>query len=982
MDQDMVIARLITTDLHVHAASAPPSPRFTASASKTAPAASTPSGSSRPTSATAARHRRPASASGFATPKPGHAVRSPVALSNAQALARQDESINQLRRQLFWSHELAASGLGGSLAASPSASLPASPSLHPLIPPTAAVRSRPVSRTSLEWAPPTANWASPTSTFLEVDDDAPGSGTTTPRTNRRSAHLGGFVHVEGSVTPRPDFVDPVHGHIPSRPVSRSGTPLPSPELYPASTGVPTPGEAFLPLPAATEEYVHVSGSVRASTESTPKMHGLTGSVPVMTRKRVARPVQADQNGVVVGYFDVRRHFLVTLAESLIRFGSPNYRLEYLLKLASETLHVTTSTFALPNMLLIGYESPIDYRTETVFLTVPAGYELWKLYQTNLLCKDLAAKKITIETAIETLEELIDAPSTWSAFAYCIATAGCSMFVAPLAFNGSMVDASVAGLLGVLVGVLDLLSSRFPTFSNIYDIIVSLLVSFLAAGFKLLIEYPLSSANKSVASLKPASSSSSGLCYMGVTLSTLFIILPGLSISMSLVELNSKHVISGTVRLANGLVKTLTQAFGIVLGSRIAVAAAEHWWPESSATVFQDSLFMACSPSQSFASQYGEWLLLPSVVMFAICQGIQLRASPKQFGITTLAVLVAYWSSYVLKFVDIGPEATSALAAFCVGIACNIYSRISHNPGTAPLLAGVLLLVPGGLGVRSSLSLIAAFGSSNAATSPVASSGGLILQMILISLSIALGVLASRIVPPVETQLKTSRIVELRRKVAAKEAARARAAAANQHPPTSSVAGVRARVQAAARWTWQKLRRLVWRGPIKNELPRPEDPIARQHITFDESPSAPASVVGVPPPPMPPTGRARRSPVERFDDDDGDIEVIVDPNDGVKHMRASRSSANVPPSVRSTGGSSGGSSDDEDADDESEQNVPDSSTAQEAIAEHYHQQLRLWLRRWEWAVKSGKRGSAEKAMVKRYLRKWESFADIVPPPRPR
>ncbi|KNE55460.1 hypothetical protein AMAG_01352 [Allomyces macrogynus ATCC 38327] len=271
-------------------------------------------------------------------------------------------------------------------------------------------------------------------------------------------------------------------------------------------------------------------------------------------------------------------------------------------MASETLHVTTSTFALPNMLLIGYESPIDCQTETVFLTVPAGYELRKLYQTNLLCKDFAAKKITIETAIETLEELIDAPSTWSAFAYCIATAGCSMFVAPLAFNGSMVDANVAGLLGVLVGVLDLLSSRFPTFSNIYDVTVSLLVSFLAAGFKLLIEYPLSSANKSVASLTPASSSSSGLCHMGVTLSTLFIILLSLSISMPLLELNSKHVIFGTVRLANGLVKTLTQAFGIMLGSRIAVAAAEHWWSESSATVFQDGFFIAGVPAADDAGR--------------------------------------------------------------------------------------------------------------------------------------------------------------------------------------------------------------------------------------------------------------------------------------------------------------------------------------------------------------------------------------------
>ncbi|KAI9218361.1 hypothetical protein BC828DRAFT_332735, partial [Blastocladiella britannica] len=382
----------------------------------------------------------------------------------------------------------------------------------------------------------------------------------------------------------------------------------------------------------------------------------------------------------------------------IKFGSPAYRMEYLLILASHTLKVAISCTMLPNLLLMTVEQGNGVN-ETVILTVKQGYDLDKLFQTNELCKALAAKSLTIEAAVDQLEDLIDAPATWSGPAYVLACGGCSAFVAPLAFGGSLADSVVAGVLGLLVGILDLLTGKLEALSYTYEVLAATLTSVFGGN-------------------DPATQ----ICYTGVTLSTLFIILPGLSIATSFIELNSLNVISGTVRLATGLVKTLSLAFGILLGSRIA------------------TLYSPCPSAGALTDwDHSQWIMPLFLILFALCQGVQLRASPRQFGIITVAVFVAFGISQVLTRISFGTEPTAAVAAFGVGVVGNVYSRISHNPGIAPILAGILMLVPGGLGVRSSLSLIAP------AVSASGTSGAVVVQMILISLCIALGVLCSRIV---------------------------------------------------------------------------------------------------------------------------------------------------------------------------------------------------------------------------------------------
>ena len=53
----------------------------------------------------------------------------------------------------------------------------------------------------------------------------------------------------------------------------------------------------------------------------------------------------------------------------------------------------------------------------------------------------------------------------------------------------------------------------------------------------------------------------------------------------------------------------------------------------------------------------------------------------------------------------GPELGVFVGALIIGSLSNLYARISHRPAAVPLMPGIMLLVPGGIGFQSFASLL-------------------------------------------------------------------------------------------------------------------------------------------------------------------------------------------------------------------------------------------------------------------------------------
>ncbi|KAI9138980.1 hypothetical protein BKA69DRAFT_1040463 [Paraphysoderma sedebokerense] len=389
-------------------------------------------------------------------------------------------------------------------------------------------------------------------------------------------------------------------------------------------------------------------------------------------------------------FEIKKRFLEKLAEALFMCAAPTHRLEHLLVMASEALKLKSHFAIFPNLLIIYCESQKIRLKETVLVTATPSYDLAKLYVINAITKQLAEKEISLEIATRKMEELIASPHSWSLLSLLITGALSSFLITPLAFYGTWVDAFISGLIGGIVGVFNYFAKlRDNPFRYLSDAICAMSASIFGVLMKYAVEswgwYP-------------------------------------------------QHVMSGTVRLAHGLVKSLTLGLGIALGTRIC-------------TFINPNLTIRLS-DQCRTESYPIWVFMILIIFFSISLSIQLQATHKQLGIMAFTTLVAYWVNWALTQNENTVETTAAFTSFVVGLISNTYSRFTGNPGIAPTLSGVLFLVPGGLGVKSSLKIL---------DQDISSGSKFSFQVIVIALSISLGLLGSRIIPPVETHLSKKKV---------------------------------------------------------------------------------------------------------------------------------------------------------------------------------------------------------------------------------
>jgi len=124
------------------------------------------------------------------------------------------------------------------------------------------------------------------------------------------------------------------------------------------------------------------------------------------------------------------------------------------------------------------------------------------------------------------------------------------------------------------------------------------------------------------------------------------------------------------------------------------------------------------------------LIYPAV---SLSINITFGAHPRQwFGMT----LVTSVGLVVTLFLKSGPQITAAIAAFLVGLAGQLWARVTGQLSYVPLLSGVLLLVPGSVGVRGFLAMFGSDGVQGFA---------FVLTMINVSVAITLGVFCSALV---------------------------------------------------------------------------------------------------------------------------------------------------------------------------------------------------------------------------------------------
>ena len=354
--------------------------------------------------------------------------------------------------------------------------------------------------------------------------------------------------------------------------------------------------------------------------------------------------------------------LQVLGRALHRFGTPAHRLEDALTSVSQRLGIEAQFFSTPTAIFV-----CEHGEEGTFTTLhrvePGDVQLEKLTRLDEILESLADGTSSPQAATEAVQEVENAPPRFRSWVHVLASFLASGTAARF-FGGGAEDVLAAGFVGLLIGLLDQGLADHPPARRLFEALAATCSALTATC------------------LAPWWGNSASV----VTVAGLIVLLPGLSVTVAMAELATRHLVSGASRLAGAAVLFVTLGFGVGLGSQLGLKIAGP----------------SLSPP---APPLPGWTELPFLLAAALSFTVLFRARPRDLGTIFAGGLIAFYGGKVGALL-FGPQLGAFLGAVLLGLAGNAYARYAQRPSAILELPALMLLVPGSLGFRGVSSLLA------------------------------------------------------------------------------------------------------------------------------------------------------------------------------------------------------------------------------------------------------------------------------------
>ncbi|KAI0429928.1 hypothetical protein F5Y09DRAFT_342146 [Xylaria sp. FL1042] len=417
----------------------------------------------------------------------------------------------------------------------------------------------------------------------------------------------------------------------------------------------------------------------------------------------------------------RQKYIVKMCRALMLFGAPTHRLEEYLAMSARVLEINSQFLYIPNCMIISFDDAYTHTTEVKIVRTAQSVNLGKLKDVHDIYKEVLHDIISLDDALSRLDQVIAAKDIYPVWV-CILMYGLASAAVSCFFKARLIDLPIIFALGALLGFLQLVvAPRSNTYNTVFEVSAAILLSFLARAF---------------GSIRGGNL----FCFSAITQGSIALILPGWLILSSALELHSKAMVPGAIRLVYSIVYSLFLTYGITVGTALYGAIDSHAVTE---TTCQNPL-----------SSYWNFLFVPLYIVF-----ITFTVQAKWTQVPAMVVIAL--AGYTVNFFTsqrfaASPSIAYTFGAFAVGVLANLYSRIRHGVAAAVLLPAIYVQVPGSLastGAITSGLVIAAnlTNSTRPATSDTdsiqlnASVFNVAASMIQISIGITVGLLISALV---------------------------------------------------------------------------------------------------------------------------------------------------------------------------------------------------------------------------------------------
>lgn len=388
-------------------------------------------------------------------------------------------------------------------------------------------------------------------------------------------------------------------------------------------------------------------------------------------------------------------FTLRLGHALNQHGYPADTLKKILSAVSARLglpHVETYTTATGLQMAFG---PLSRQRTYLMAVKPGGLDLGKMTRLDAVAMEVMAGRMTPAQGITRIEAIEGSAPPYgpvlTALAYALASGAFARLL-----GGGLREIVIALVLGGLTGALALLVTRSDRMEGLFAPLAAFITTFGAGA---------------IAARGPHIGSDI------VSLAGLVELLPGLTLTIALEELSTRHLVTGVGRLSAALIAFLGIIFGVAMGSQLA----EVW----------------VGPAHIVAPiPLPPWTKLAAVVVSALASSVVMRAQWRDIGWILLAVGVAYGAG------SLGALAVEPLGAFLgalgLGLVSNLVSALRNRPTLLMQAPGLIILVPGSVGYHS----LAALLQSNTLMGVQAG-----FQMFLIGAALVYGLLFANLLSP-------------------------------------------------------------------------------------------------------------------------------------------------------------------------------------------------------------------------------------------
>ncbi|QIW95791.1 hypothetical protein AMS68_001309 [Peltaster fructicola] len=461
-----------------------------------------------------------------------------------------------------------------------------------------------------------------------------------------------YSFARGSITDLPGTTTPIPGFSP--PESGASTPRDRrPSWYSFSRSQSTSSisqlkgsSSSLGAPASSSIGEEVTRRLKEHKARRPHLkERVRSSGALHALSRHVRPKTDEELRIKKHISEIlqRQQYLIKLCKGLMMYGAPSHRLEEYMKMSSRVLQIEAQFLYLPGAMLMSFNDPSTHTTELKLVKVPQGLDLGRLRDVHEIYKEVVHDRMSVSTAREQLNTIFEKKPKHSRLLLVVVYGLASVCVGPFAFGARLIDLPIAFLIGAIVGILQLyVAQASELYQNVFEIAASVVTSFLARLFG-----SIYIGNHRL------------FCFSALAQSPIALILPGYMVLLASLELQSKSMVAGSVRMVYAIIYSLFLGYGITLGTAIYGLLDKH---AVSATTCDDSI-----------SKYWYILFVPGFTMcLIIVNQAKWKQAPMMLVIASVGYVVNYFSAQ--RFVG-NTQISNMFGALAIGVMANGYSRV-------------------------------------------------------------------------------------------------------------------------------------------------------------------------------------------------------------------------------------------------------------------------------------------------------------------